>query len=39
MIFADCVFIVLMTYCYDRPPVEQGRVARGENFCAARNLH
>ena len=28
MIFADCCFIVLMTYCYDRPRDEQGRVAR-----------
>ena len=39
MIFADCVFSVLMSYCYDRPPDEQGGVAGRKKFCAARNLH
>ncbi len=32
MIFADCGFIVLMRYCYDRPRDEQGRVLRAAKF-------
>ena len=36
MIFADCVFIVLMSYCYDRPPDEQGRVVCAEKIAPRR---
>lgn len=32
MIFADCGFIVLMSYCYDRPRDEQARVLRCGKF-------